>query len=129
MRPILLLAIASLLPLAGCVGNAEGDDDRFAYMRKPLFATTFHLDPASNETQTQYFSVQDGSVINMRIYVWINATEGAATVNIINPSGNTIATFDETGQTSAHVRLGSWQVDVTPQEATDARVDVRVMRA
>lgn len=125
---ILFLALLSLAPLTGCVGSAEGDNDPFAYMRKPLYASSFSLDDIGNESDSQEFRVQDGSIFTIHAYVWVNATAGSATVTLTDPSGREVRTFDQTGKASFPMELGAWHVKVTGADDPSGRVDVRVVR-
>lgn len=110
---LVLAALAATIPLAGCLGSADAEDP-LAYLRKPLYASTFHLSELGEDgTDFQEFRVTDGSIVEIRLQVWINATAGAATVKITNPSGHVVFEGTQTGEVLAFVELGVWRVDVT----------------
>ena len=125
MRWALILVAASLL--AGC--SARGDDDPFAYTRKPLYAGSFDLAALGEDhTVAQRFWVTDGSINNVRLLVWVNATQGTGAVSVYDPSGNlAISSSDEDGRTLP-LRLGDWRVVVTGSSDAVGRVDVLALR-
>lgn len=128
MRPLVLILVAASLPLAGCVGNAEGQEDPFAYMSKPLYASAFSLDAIGDGTDFQEFRLVDGSVVYVDLYVWINATQGSATVTFTNPSGHVEHTFTQTGMETVQVELGVWRVDIAGHDAPSGHVHVKAVR-
>lgn len=115
-----LLVIVALVALAGC--TAEGQDP-FAYMRKPLYTGWFDLAPlAEGSTDGQEFRVEDGSIAQIRLQVWVNATHGGGRVQVYDPSGDlVIDTTQPTLQTSG-LELGVWRVVVSGAPAEDGAI-------
>lgn len=126
MRLALVLLVPVVL-VAGC--TATGQDDPFAYTKKPLYAGGFNLEKLGNGTDTQEFRVQDGSIASIRMLVWVNATYGGATVTITDPSGRTVLTTSDTTERSSPLNLGAWKVNVTGREGSGGMVHVLVVRA
>lgn len=121
---LVLLVLAALV--TGC--TASGDQDPFAYAKKPLYAGGFKLERLGANTETQEFRVTDGSIASIHMLVWVNATAGGATVSIADPSGRTVLTTSETMERSVPLNLGAWKVSVTGQEGAAGIVHVLVVR-
>lgn len=105
-----LLAVAS----AGCVVTAK--DDPFAYLREPLYSGGFDL-TASSVAESQAFRVEDGSIAEVRVEVFVNLTQGRALVELVDPSGATVLSVAESVERGFPLRLGVWTVTVTPESA------------
>lgn len=119
-----LLLLAALL-LAGCTAQGE---DPFAYTRKPLYTGGFDLAKLDGGEETQQFRVGDGSIGAIRLQIWVNATEGGATVTILDPSGRVVLTTDSTRETSVPVNLGAWTVKIQGQPNSSGHVGILVTR-
>lgn len=123
MRPLpLLCAVALVAAFAGC--SARGDPDPFAYMRKPLYVGGFDLAKVRGVEDDQQFWVTDGSIAQVRVLVWVNATAGGATVVVEDPAGNVAMRTTQTTEGSFRLDLGAWTVRVlgTPDAAGDVAV-------
>lgn len=120
------LAAALLVLLAGCA--AEGGEDPFAYMRKPLYAGGFDLARLGDNAQTQEFRVTDGSIGQIRVQVWINATSGGASVTLRDPSGDLRMATDTTKEQRFPLDLGRWTVEVDGQAGSSGLVHVLATR-
>lgn len=122
---LLVLAVA----FAGC--SAKGEDP-LAYTKKPLYAGGFDLATLKNDTDEQQFRVQDGSIAQIKVNVWINATAGGARVNVYDPGGRMVLTTTETVARAYPLNLGQWRVVVEgmPDEtgAASGLVNIIVMR-
>jgi hypothetical protein len=127
MRLVTALLVAALVPLAGCLGSADAEDP-YAYMRKPLYASTFDLDSVGDGADFQEFRVTDGSIVEIRIQVWVNSTAGDATVRVINPSGHTVFESTQSGSRLVMVELGAWRVEVEGANQPAGAVGVLVTR-
>lgn len=128
MRSLTLtLALAAALALAGCA--ARGDDDPFAYMRKPLYASSFDLSELQGTSKTHGFDVEDGSIAQLQVQVWVNATAGDARVVLRDPSG--VVAMDTTTSKSMRfgLDLGRWTVTVEGSQGAAGDVGVMVTRA
>lgn len=125
MRLALVLLVLVAL-VAGC--TATGQDDPFAYTKKPLYAGGFNLAKLGSATDTQEFRVQDGSIASLRILVWVNATSGGATVTITDPSGRTILNTTDSTERASPLNLGAWKVQVTGREGSAGTVHILVVR-
>lgn len=122
----LALLIAPLLlasAFAGCA--ARGDDDPFAYMRKPLYASSYDLADAPIDDR---FWVSDGSIAQVQVQVWVNVTEGDARVRVIDPAGH--VSIDTTASTMQRfaLRLGEWRVEVEASEGAVGEVGILATR-
>lgn len=126
MRAAFAVLVLALL-LAGC--TATGQEDPFAYTRKPLYAGGFNLEKLGGETETQTFRVSDGSIASIRILVWINATAGGATVIIKDPAGKTVLTTSETTEGSSPLNLGAWTATVEGRPESSGIVHILVVRS
>ena len=126
MRAFALLVLAAVV-LAGCSANAQ---DPFAYTKKPLYTGHFELDPLTGgKTDGQQFRVEDGSIAQVYVQVWVNATEGGARVDVIDPSGRTVMSTTSTTEMGFPLTLGVWKVVVTPEgDAPKGHVGVLVTR-
>lgn len=120
-RALVVLAVLA----AGCAGRAE---DPFAYMHKPLYTGGFELDRMPAEGEQQAFRVEDGSLVRLRLQVWVNATAGGARVEVLDPQGRVALDTTATAQRSVPMELGVWTVRVTPAEGAAGHVGVRVTR-
>ncbi len=110
MRAFALLVVAAVA-LAGCSANAE---DPFAYAKKPLYTGHFELEPlAEGKVDSQQFRVEDGSIAQVRVQVWVNNTAGDAKVEVVDPSGRTVLTTTTTTDQSFPLNLGVWKVLVS----------------
>ena len=119
-----LVALAVLV--AGC--TASGQQDPFAYTKKPLYFGGFDMAKLAGKSESQEFRVQDGSIVTVRLLVWVNATAGSATVTIADPSGRTILTTSETTERSTPLDLGAWKATVTAAEGSAGLVHILVVR-
>lgn len=128
MRIVPVLLVAALFPLAGCVGSAGGEEDPFAYIRKPLFASNFDLERVGDGTDSMEFRVQDGSIVEVRIQVWVNATAGDAVVRVVKPSGHVVYETTTSGTRSVFVELGAWRVEVEGSNSPQGDVGVLILR-
>lgn len=106
-----LVALLVVLALAGC--TAKSQEDPFAYTKKPLYTGGFDLEDISG-TDQQQFRVEDGSIAVVNVQVWVNATAGGATVEVIDPSGRTMMSTTQTTEQGFPLKLGVWTVKVTP---------------
>lgn len=115
MRPSAqILLVCAALVLAGCA--AKGQQDPFAYTRKPLYTGHFDLDPlAGGKVDSQQFRVEDGSIAEIRVQVWVNATAGGALVEILDPSGRTVVSTTTHAEQRFPLNLGIWTVKVRGQ--------------
>lgn len=125
MRQALVLLVLVAL-VAGC--TATGEQDPFAYTKKPLYTGGFKLEQLGAETATQEFRVTDGSIATIRMLVWVNATAGGGTVSITDPSGKSVLTTSDTTERSVPLNLGAWKVAVTGEEGAAGIVHVLVVR-
>ena len=123
--PTLLLVVAALV-LAGCA--ARGNEDPFAYMRKPLYAGHFDLADAQGTTATNKFWVDDGSIAQIRIQVWVNNTAGDARVVIKDPSNFTVLDTTSSVEQRFGLDLGAWTVTVEGSPEAAGNVGVLVTR-
>lgn len=126
-RTALLLVAATLL--AGC--TASGGEDPWAYTKRELYSGGFDLAKVAareGATDSQEFRVTDGSIGAIRLLVWVNATAGAPTVTINDPSGRTIVQTSETIERQAGLALGAWTVRVDSPPGTEGRVHILVVR-
>lgn len=122
-----LAALLAILTLAGC--TAEGGQDPWAYTKKPLYAGGFDLARVAGATDAQEFRVTDGSIAAIRVFVWINATAGGATVRVFDPSGHALLTTSETVERQYGLELGAWRVEVDGQPESAGIVHVLAVRA
>ena len=123
------LMVAALVLAAGLAGcAARGNDDPFAYMRKPLYAGSFDLSKTIDEPKTDTFWVRDGSIAKVKIQVWVNQTAGDARVIVHDPSGN--VALDTTSSTTGSfaLNLGAWTVTVEGTEGAAGTVGVLATR-
>jgi hypothetical protein len=124
-RVALALVLVLASAAAGCTARGQ---DPFAYTKKPLFASTFHL-AGTDAGDRQSFFVEDGSIGRIAAQVWLNVTSGAARVEFVDPSGRTVWITDASASGPLPVELGAWQVRVTPtQPETLGSVGVLVTR-
>lgn len=129
MRPSLAFALALALALVGCAAKADDPaSDPFAYTRKPLYTGGFALDQLGGQTRSQEFRVTDGSIGAIRVQVWVNATAGGATVEVVDPSGDLTLLTQETTDTTVGLDLGAWTVRVTPDPGSAGAVAILVTR-
>lgn len=128
MRSPTLMVAAILLAagLAGCA--ARGNEDPFAYMRKPLYAGGFDLSKTVDEPKTDTFWVRDGSIAKVNVQVWVNATAGDARVLVRDPSGNVAIDTTSTTSGSFALNLGAWTVTVEGSEGAAGNVGVLATR-
>lgn len=127
MRPALTLLTLAALFAAGC--SARGDDDPFAYIRKPLYTGSFDLEQlGENHTASQRFWVTDGSIGAIKVQVWVNATAGAAVVKVLDPDGNVAMATDEARSDQFPLALGDWSVVVEGTQDAKGMVGVFVTR-
>lgn len=116
MRLSVLLLVPALA-LAGCAANAQ---DPFAYAKKPLYTGHFDLEPlAGGKTDSQQFRVEDGSIGHVNVRIWVNATAGAAKVDVIDPSGRTVLSTTTDAERSFPLNLGVWTVVVSGAPAEE----------
>lgn len=128
MRPALTLLTLAALFAAGC--SARGDDDPFAYIRKPLYTGSFDLEHlGENHTASQRFWVTDGSIGSIKVQVWVNATAGAAVVKVMDPDGNVALSSDESTSSRFPLALGDWTVVVEGTQDAKGNVGVLVTRS
>ena len=125
MRGTRLLAVALVLTMAGCF--AKANQDPFAYTRKPLYTGGFDLDGLA-ATDEQQFRVEDGSISEVHVQVWVNATTGSARVEVEDPSGQVYMNTTQSGEMGFPLRLGVWHVRVTPEGEATGHVAVLVTR-
>lgn len=121
--PVLVLALL----FAGC--TAKGEDDPFAYTRKPLYTGGFDLERIAGQSDQQQFRVGDGSIAALKVQVWVNATAGGGEVQLLDPSGRVVLTTTQTTEQRVPVNLGAWTVNVKGQPASTGHVSVLVTRA
>ena len=122
------LVVAGLFVVAaGCTARG-GDDDPWAYTRKPLYAGGFDLERIAGQTDAQEFRVTDGSIGAIRVLVWVNATAGGGTVRIYDPSGDLRLTTSETVERQYGLQLGSWRVEVEGQPASAGVMHILAVR-
>lgn len=126
MQTALLAALAASLLLAGC--TATGQEDPFAYTRKPLYAGGFNLEKLAGASETQEFRVTDGSIASVRMLVFVNATAGGATVTLTDPAGKTVLVTSETTERATALNLGAWKARVDVQQGSAGLVHVLVVR-
>ena len=126
---VLATALVAALVLAGCAARGGGENDPWAYTRKPLYAGGFDLARIAGETDSQVFRVTDGSIAAIRVLVWVNATAGGGTVRLFDPSGNLVLTTSETVERQYGLQLGEWRVEVDAQPASAGRVHILSVRA
>lgn len=120
MRAFALLLVAAVA-LSGCAANAQ---DPFAYAKKPLYTGHFELPPlAVGKTDSQEFRVEDGSIGQVRIQVWVNATAGEGKVDVIDPSGRTLLSTTTQADQSFPLNLGVWRVVVAGTPDGEGRLD------
>lgn len=119
----LALMLAAAAVLAGCA--ARGDEDPLAYMRKALYASSFDLERTQETPITQKFWVTDGSIAQIQVQVWVNATAGEARVLVKDPSGNVALSTTESTTSRYGLALGEWTVTV--EGSVDAAGDVGIM--
>lgn len=117
----LLLSLA----LAGCTASGS---DPFEYTRKPLYAGGFDLARLPAEGEGQQFRVTDGSIGQIHLLVWVNATADGARVWIADPDGATAV--DTTSQVDVLVplELGVWTVRVEPTGTPTGLVHLLALR-
>lgn len=125
MRPLLLVALACALLAAGCTANGQ---DPYAYAKKPLYTGGFNLAKVGPDGDSQEFRVQDGSIASVRVQVWVNATKGGATVDVLDPSGRTLMSVTETTDRAFPLNLGAWKVRVKADEGSEGHVGILVTR-
>ena len=123
---VLLLAVVAAVVLAGC--SAQESTDPYAYTKKELYSGGFDLARIAGTTDSQEFRVTDGSIAEIKIMVWINATAGGATVTIRDPGGDVVLETSETTERSFGLELGAWKVEVAGQPASAGRVHLLVVR-
>lgn len=123
LAPILLVAVLA----AGCTAKG-GDQDPWAYTKKPLYASGFNLERIAGSEETQQFRVTDGSIAGIRMQVWVNATAGGGTVTIRDPGGKSILTTSSTADEVTMLNLGQWTVQVVGQAGSVGIVHVLVTR-
>jgi hypothetical protein len=128
MKRALALALVAAVLLAGC-GARANRDQFFGYMKKPIYASGFALEDARATPQTQQFFVEDGSIGKVSVQVWVNATAGTATVQIVNAHGDTIVNTASSTTVSVPVDLGAWKITVSGSPDAAGRADVLVKRA
>lgn len=127
MRTFALLCTAVLL--AGCASSGAGESsDPWAYTRKPLYAGGFDLAKLAGTNETQQFQVTDGSIGAIQAHVWINATQGGATVTLRDPSGKAVLTTTQTTQEQFGLNLGRWTATVEGLPGSSGSVHVIVVR-
>lgn len=124
MRFAFLLLAAVLA--AGCA--ASGDQDPWAYTRKPLYASGFQLDAIAGGEDTQQFRVQDGSIASIRMQVWINATHGGGSVTITDPAGRVALQTSETTERETPLNLGQWTIRAEGLPGSEGVIHVLVTR-
>lgn len=127
MRPmrLLVLALVPMLALSGCIAKAK--QDPFAYTRKPLYTGWFELDGMTAPDEQQ-FRVEDGSIGQVHVQVWVNATAGGALVEVIDPSGQTRMSVTDDAALGFPLSLGVWHVRVTPEGAAAGDASILVTR-
>lgn len=124
---LLALALVAAATLAGCA--ARGDDDPFAYMKKPLYANAFDLeDTRGDGGVTHQFWVQDGSIAQVRVQVWVNETAGDARVIVRDPSGAVSLDTRDDADARYGLNLGAWSVTVEGSPDAAGQVTVLVTR-
>ena len=122
---LLVVPLVATLAMAGCF--AKANQDPFAYTRKPLYTGAFTLD-GLNATDEQQFRVEDGSIGQVHVQVWVNATAGGATVEVVDPSGQTRMSVTDDAAMGFPLALGVWHVRVTPQGEAAGDVSILVTR-
>ena len=122
---LLVVPLVVMLAMAGCIAKAK--QDPFAYTRKPLYTGTFELD-GLNATDGQQFRVEDGSIGQIHVQVWVNATAGGATVEIVDPSGQARMRVTDDAAQGFPLNLGVWSVRVTPDGEASGDVSILVTR-
>lgn len=125
MRRAVPALLAVVLFLAGCV--AQAGNDPLAYTRKPLYSGGFDLD-GMNATDAQEFRVEDGSIVNVHVRVWVNATAGGARVDVYAPSGKLLHTTTEASHAALPLELGVWRVEIVPLGPSAGHVSVLATR-
>ena len=127
MRRVALLAIVHALVLAGCSARG-GNEDPWAYTKKPLYAGGFSLERIAGHTDSQEFRVTDGSIAAVRVLVWINATQGGGTVRVSDPGGHVVLSTSDTADQSFGLQLGRWVVEVEGLTGSAGTVHVLAVR-
>lgn len=125
----LALPLALAVVLAGCA--ARGSDDPLAYTRKPLYVGGFALAQVAqteNLTQSQQFWVSDGSIGEIHVQVWVNATKGGARVIVTDPSGHVALDTTTAAEQGFGLNLGAWKVTVEAEPESAGLVGVLVTR-
>jgi hypothetical protein len=122
-----VLALLVVAMLAGCSARAN-KDDFFGYMKKPLYASSFSLDRLHGSQDTESFFVEDGSIGTITVRVWVNATAGAASVRVYDPTGAEVLNTTQTTTRAYPLNLGGWKVVVTASEDAAGKVDLLVVR-
>lgn len=125
MKALGFVVIALLL--GGCA--ASGGEDPFAYTRKPLYAGGFDLARIGPEPDSQEFRVTDGSIAEIRLDTWINATAGGGHVVIVDPSGSIVLDTREPATLGVGLALGVWTVHVEADPDSTGIVHILATRA
>ena len=123
----IVLAILIVAMLAGC--SAKGSkDDFFGYMKKPLYASSFNLERTRAAPQSEQFFVEDGSIGTISIQIWVNATAGAGTVQVYDPTGAEVIHTMQSMKQPFSLSLGAWKIVVTASPDAVGKVDALVTR-